>query len=424
MQCRNCNSNNFKKIINIGKQPISSIFYKKKKFNLKKYSLDLYKCKSCNLIQLSKEAPLGMMYGESYGYQTSISKLMVDHLKKKIQFINSKKYIKKNSYILDIGSNDGTFLNLYKKSNYLFGIDPSSNKFKNFYRNDINRINNFFSKKIIENYLKKNNFKKKNFDLISSFAIFYDISNPNQFCADIYDLLDTNGIWIAEFSYFPLMLKNLTYDQICHEHLTYYTLEVFESILKKNGLKVLDVFFNEINGGSIEVVCAKKESKHKINEKKIKSILKDEGLITDKSYQKFNMRINNIKKNINLFFHKNKKNNIIGYGASTKGNVVLNHCGISNKKLKYICDGNILKTGRYTPGTNIKIISKKEINIIKPNFLFVLIWSFREEVIKEQIEYLKKGGNLVFHLPRFHIITKKNYKFYLKDNFKSLSYNY
>ena len=424
MQCRNCGSNKLKKIINIGKQPISSIFYKKKKFNLKKYSLDLYKCKSCSLIQLSKEAPLRMMYGESYGYQTSISKLMVSHLKKKIQFINSKRYIKKNSYILDIGSNDGTFLNLFKKNNCLFGIDPSSNKFKNFYRKDINRINNFFSKEVIDKFLKKNNFKKKKFDLISSFAIFYDIGNPNEFCRDIYNLLDLNGIWIAEFSYFPLMLKNLTYDQVCHEHLTYYTFEVFDSILKKNGLKVLDIVFNEINGGSIEVVCAKRESKHQINYKKIKSILKDESLIKSKSYQRFNIRINNIKKNINLFFNKNKKKNIIGYGASTKGNVVLNHCGISNKKLKYICDENILKKGRYTPGTNIKIITKNEIKKINPDFLFVLIWSFRKEVIKEQLKYLNRGGNLVFHLPRFHIVNKNNYKFYLKDKFSSLSYNY
>ena len=156
----------------------------------------------------------------------------------------------------------------------------------------------------------------------------------------------------------------------------------------------------------------------------IKSILKDESLIKSKSYQRFNIRINNIKKNINLFFNKNKKKNIIGYGASTKGNVVLNHCGISNKKLKYICDENILKKGRYTPGTNIKIITKNEIKKINPDFLFVLIWSFRKEVIKEQLKYLNRGGNLVFHLPRFHIINKNNYKFYLKDKFSSLSYNY
>jgi len=424
MQCRNCKSNKFKKIINLGRQPISSIFYKRKKYNLRKYSLDLYKCHRCNLIQLSKEAAPGIIYGKSYGYQTSISKLMIDHLKKKIKFINYKNYINRNSYILDIGSNDGTFLNFFKKNNYLFGIDPSSNKFKNFYRKDINRINDFFSKSAIDKFLKKKKLNKKKFDLITSFAIFYDISNPNLFCRDINNLLNINGVWIAEFSYLPLMLKNLTYDQICHEHVTYYTLKVFENILRKNGLKILDVFFNEINGGSIEVISAKIESKLKVNHLKIKSILKDESLISHKSYQKFNMRIKNIKKNINSFFYKNKKKSIFGYGASTKGNIVLNHCKVSNKRMKYICDANILKIGRYTPGTNIKIISKNEIKIAKPDFLFVLIWSFRKEVIKEQIGYLNRGGNLVFHLPRLHIINKKNYKFYLKEKFKRLSYNY
>jgi len=423
MQCRNCSSKKLKKIVNIGNQPVSSVFYKKKKYNLKRYPLDLFKCENCELIQLFKTVSLDKMYGENYGYQTSISGLMVSHLKKKIKFLYSKKYIIKNSSVLDIGSNDGTFLNFFKRSNMLFGIDPSSRKFKKFYRKNIHLINDFFSKKNLDKYLKRNNIENKKFDLISSFAIFYDINDPNSFCNDIYKLLNRDGLWISEFSYFPLMLKNLTYDQICHEHLTYYTLKVFNSIIKKNNLKILDVFFNEINGGSIEVLCSRKDSKLKSNNKKIKSVLKNESYINKKSYENFNDRISNVKKNINKFFGKNKKK-IIGYGASTKGNIVLNHSNITDKNLMYICDENKLKHNRYTPGTNIKIISKEKMRSIQPDFLLVLIWSFRKEVIKQEIKYLKKGGTLVFHLPRFHIINKYNYKFYLKNNFKKLSYNY
>ena len=423
MKCRNCRSLRLKKIVNLGRQPISSIFYKKKKYNLKQFPLDLYKCLNCELIQLSRTPPPKKMFGETYGYQTSISKLMVSHLKKKIKFLYSKKYIKKDSFILDIGSNDGTFLNFFEKSNKLFGIDPSGNKFKKFYNNEIYLINDFFSKKTLDKFLNKNNFKKKNFDLISSFAIFYDVNNPNSFCKDIANLLNKDGIWISEFSYFPLMLKNLTYDQICHEHVTYYTLSVFNSIIRKNNLKIIDVFFNEINGGSIEVLCSRLDSRFKTNSKKIQSILKNESNISNKSYKNFNNRVHKVKKNVNSFFHKNKKK-IIGYGASTKGNITLNHCGLSNKNLPYICDENKLKFSRYTPGSNIKIISKKKMRSIQPDFLFVLIWSFRKEVIKQEIKYLKKGGNLVFHLPRFYIINKYNYKIYLKKSLKNLSYNY
>ncbi len=123
-------------------------------------------------------------------------------------------------------------------------------------------------------------------------------------------------------------------------------------------------------------------------------------------------------------FLKKSKNNIIGYGASTKGNIVLNHCKLTEKTLPYICDANPYKFGRYTLGSNIKIISKKMMRKIQPDYLFVLIWSFRSEVIKQELNYIKKGGKLIFHLPIFHIIDKKNYKKYLKEDFKTFSYNY
>ena len=195
---------------------------------------------------------------------------MVNHIKKKFTYLNSGKYLKKNSFILDIGSNDGTFLNFFAKKRKdlnLFGIDPSSQKFKGYYNKKINLIPDYFSKKKIDEFFSKKKIKNK-FDLITSFAMFYDIEDPNAFAKDIFNLLDKNGLWVLEFSYFPLLLKNLTYDQICHEHVTYYTLTTFNKIAKQNGFRVIDFSFNEINGGSIEVICSKKNSKHKPKVKK------------------------------------------------------------------------------------------------------------------------------------------------------------
>ena len=137
----------------------------------------------------------------------------------------------------------------------------------------------------------------------------------------------------------------------------------------------------------------------------------------------FNKRVDNIKKVLNLFLEKNK-NDIIGYGASTKGNIVLNHCKIDEKKLKYICDANPYKFNRYTPGSNIKIISKQKMRKMKPKYLLVLIWSFRKEVIDQEKKFLLNGGKLVFHLPMFHIVDKTNYKYFLNNNFDSFSYNF
>ena len=426
MKCRNCRKKSFKKILDLGSQPISSLFYKSKKYKLKSYPLDLYKCNSCDLIQFSKLAPLDDMYGSTYGYRTSLSKYMINHMKEKFKKFNDFKYLRKNSNLLDIGSNDGTFLNFFankRKDLSLFGMDPSSEKFLDYYNKKINLIPDYFSKKKLNIYLKKIDFKKK-FNLITSFAMFYDIEDPNSFTKDIFDLLDKNGIWISEFSYFPLLLKNLTYDQICHEHVTYYTLNTFKKIAEKNGFKIIDVSFNEINGGSIEVVCAKKEGKHSSNLKKIQTVLDDEKKINNQSFLNLGKRIDNVKKFLKILLTNIHKNEIIGYGASTKGNIVLNHCGINQKYLKYICDANPYKFGRYTPGSNIKIISKKEMRKRKPKYLLVLIWSFRSEVIKQEIKFIKKGGKLIFHLPMLHIIDKTNYQKYLNKDFTDFSYNY
>lgn len=426
MKCRNCKQKKLKKIVTIGSQPISSVFYNSKKYNLKKYSLDLYQCNNCDLVQFFKLAPLEDMYGSTYGYRTSLSKYMVNHIKQKYIKLKTNSLLKKNSYILDIGSNDGTFLNFFAKERKdlnLFGMDPSAEKFKKFYNKKINVIVDYFSKKKLDVYLTQRDYKKK-FSLITSFAMFYDIEDPNSFTKDIFDSLSKEGLWISEFSYFPLLLKNLTYDQICHEHVTYYTLSTFEKIVKKNGFKIIDFSLNEINGGSIEVVCAKKESKYKCEDKKLKLIFEDEKKINKESYFRFYQRINNIKNILNLFLNNIKKEEIIGYGASTKGNIVLNHCGISENNLKYICDSNPYKHGRFTPGTNIKIISKEHMRKIKPKYLLVLIWSFRSEVIKQEIRFIKNGGKLIFHLPMFHIVDKTNYKDFVNKKFDTFSYNY
>ena len=424
MICKSCHQKRLKRVIAIGSQPVSSVFLSKKINNLKKYSLDLYECQNCNLVQFYKLAPLQDMYGSTYGYRTSLSKLMINHIKMKYEKISKFIKFKKGSNILDIGSNDGTFLNFFdnKKKINIIGIDPSAKKFSKYYKKNINLIINYFSLFEVKKFLKKKQIKNNNFTLISSLAMFYDINDPNKFCKDISNLLEPNGIWILEMSYFPLLLSNLTYDQICHEHVAYYTLTSFNKIIKKNGLKILDISFNEINGGSIEIICSKTNSRHKPKKEKIENILNEEKKINDAAYKRFNDRIENTKKIINLFLNEFKNKKIIGYGASTKGNIVLNHCKINSKHLKFICDANPEKYGKFTPGSNIKIISKETMRKMKPDYLFVLIWSFRSEVIKQEENYIKNGGKLIFHLPMLHVVDKNNYKNFLKEDFKSLSY--
>ena len=422
MICRNCKKKRFNKISNIGKQPISSLFLKKK-VQIKNYSLDLYKCKHCDLVQLSKIPNLKDMYGSEYGYKTSVSKLMVDHLKKKISKLSRFRIFKKKSKILDIGSNDGTFLNFFSKfknKNELFGIDPSASAFIENYNKKINVIIDFFNKNNVRKHFID---KKIKFSLITSYAMFYDIEKPNEFCNGIEKILDKNGIWALEFSYFPLLLKNLTYDQICHEHCVYYSLSTFNKIISNNNLKIIDFSINEINGGSIEVICAKKNSNFKINKNKINRLFNEEKNISNKDFEKFNLRMENSKKNLQLFLKGQNKKNIIGYGASTKGNVILNYCKLNNQNISYICDANPTKEGKFTPGSHIKIISKNKMRKINPKYLVVLIWSFRTEVIKQEKKFIKNGGKLIFPLPVFHVVDKENYKKYLKEDFSLYSFS-
>ncbi len=423
MKCINCKNRNLEKIVVIGSQPLSGVFYKKPNRNLKEYILDLFQCNNCELVQLKKTARKNQMFGETYEYRTSLSNLMKNHIYEKILSLKKNKFLNKNSNVLDIGSNDGTFLNYLEGKGNLIGIDPSAKKFKKFYNEDIHICNDFFSKKKVFNFIKRKRIKIKKFDLITSFAMFYDVDDPNNFCKDVSESLDNDGIWVLELSYLPLMLKNLTYDQICHEHIGYYTLTSFQKIIHNNNLKIINTKFNEINGGSIEIICAKKNSKHKIYKKKIEKILRDEKKIKKSSFKNFNKRINGVRKKLQKFLKENNKKKIIGYGASTKGNIVLNHCKVKKNQIQFICDGSLRKRNKYTPGTNIKIISKEIMRRKKPKFLLVLIWSFRKEVIKQELNYLRNGGQLVFHLPRFHIVNIKNYKSFLKNDFKKLSYN-
>ena len=288
MSCKNCKSTKLIKRVKIGEQPLSGFFHKKIKKKLPKYSLDLFQCKICGLVQIKNEFNIKKMYGQHYGYETSKSKLMVNHLKEKVYRFKKNGYLKKGNYILDIGSNDGTFLNLIGDKNIRYGVDPSGKKFSDNYHN-ITLVDNFFSSK----FIKPQNTK---FDLITSFAIFYDVEDPNQFCIDINNILKPNGIWVCELSYLPLMLKNLTFDQICHEHVTYYSLSVFEKIIDQNGLKLLDVKLNEINGGSIEIICARKSSTRTVNRRLINILKRDELKINEKSFYNFSNRIKKIKK--------------------------------------------------------------------------------------------------------------------------------
>ena len=251
--------------------------------------------------------------------------------------------------------------------------------------------------------------------------MFYDLQNPNIFVKTIKTQLEKNGVWIFELSYLIDMLKLNSFDTICHEHLEYYSIHSLDFLLKKHNLKIFDISRNTINGGSIRCyVCHSNNNIYDTykNLNKIKNlILYEKKIKVNKSniYDKFNKNIKYIKKKINskinLILKQKKKIYILG--ASTKGNTILQFLDIDNKKIPYAIERNKHKIGAQTIGSNIKIIGEKSAKNMEPDYKLVLPWHFKKEIIKREYLFLKAGGKLIFPLPNFIIINKKNFKYYV-----------
>ena len=398
--CRSCKSKKLSKVFSLGKQTLTGIFPPSKNAKITKGNLSLILCNQCKLLQLENNFNPNEMYGENYGYMSSLNKSMMTHLKLKALNFQKKYNLKSGQNILDIGSNDGTFLSYFNKNFNLFGCDPTIRKFSRYYRKDIKKIPNFFSGDL---------FKDKKFNLITSISMFYDLPDPSKFAKEINSILDKNGVWHIELSYMPMMLKNISYDTICHEHLEYYSLKSLKYLLDKAGLKIISLAFNQINGGSIELDVAKKKSKFKEIKQLISWVLESEkrNKYNEISRQKdfFKQCINHkflLKKLLITLKKQNKK--VYGYGASTKGNVILQFSKIDSKLIKYIGEVNKFKFNKYTPGSKIKIVSEKQLKKFKPDYLLVLPWHFKDHILKREHQFLKNGGKFIFPLPDIEII--------------------
>ena len=402
-RCRSCLSKNLKFAFNLGVQKLTGVFPGKTNEIVPSGSLSMMFCENCKLLQLNNSFDPNIMYGDNYGYMSSLNISMVNHLKKKVNKIKNLIKINNGDTIIDIGSNDGTFLSFFPNNLKLVGIDPTIKKLGKYYKKNIIKIPNFFS----SNNIKK--FVKSKVKIISSIAMFYDLQNPVKFAEEIYETLDDHGVWHLEQSYMPMMLKNNSYDTICHEHLEYYSLESIKYIFDRVGFKIIDLEFNDINGGSFSLTLAKRKSKFKEVSKIINWLLYKEQLYRYNNLNTFKNFYENIKKHRKVFRTlmlnlRDMKKKVIGYGASTKGNVILQFCNINSRLLPYICEVNQFKHGRYTPGSKIKIISENDAKKMNPDYFLVLPWHFKNFIINKEKNYIKKNKKLIFPLPDIEII--------------------
>lgn len=404
-KCRVSKSEDLVSILKLGTQALTGVFPKNSKTKITEGPLELVWCPESALVQLKHSYDANEMYGDNYGYRSGLNQSMVDHLTNKVRYLERLAKPKQGDTILDIGSNDCTTLKTYTvKGLQRIGIDPTGKKFEEYYPNDISLISDFFS---TEAYYSVTDKQAK---IITSIAMFYDLDDPVAFACQIENVLADDGIWHFEQSYLPSMLRLTSYDTICHEHIEYYSLSAVVKILEAADLKVADVAMNNINGGSFAVTAVKKSNKQiRINSPVINWTLEQEermGLNTPKPYREFEERVfrhrEDLTRLINGLVADGKK--IYGYGASTKGNVILQFCDFTSQQITAIAEVNEEKFGRVTPGTNIPIISEDNARAAQPDYFLVLPWHFKDGILRREKEYLTNGGKFIFPFPEIEIV--------------------
>ena len=404
--CRICGNDNLVEAIDLGLQMLTGIFPKKINNNLPLSPLRLVKCHGnsgeCGLLQLDSSYDAYEMFSNNYGYRSGLNSSMVSHLQNKVKKITQLAKINTGDLIIDIGSNDGTTLKSYPYKDVTYvGIDPTGMNFKDYYPEYIHLIPDFFSSKLVDK-----NFPNKKAKVITSFSMFYDLESPLDFMYQVFETLSNDGVWITEQSYMPSMIKTNSYDTICHEHLEFYALGQIKWMADKVGFKILDVEFNNINGGSFSITLAKKNCNDYLVNTDVNKIIRlenEQGFNSLNPFYDFSKRVEQSKNDLLNFLKKikNKKQKVLILGASTKGNVLLQYCGIGSDDIEYIGEVNSEKYGCYTPGSWIPIISEEELLNKKPDYLLILPWHFKDFFINNP---KFKGIKLVFPLPKLEII--------------------
>jgi len=404
-KCRICGNKDLPNVLDLGEQMLTGVFPREKHATVTVGPLRLVKCtgsnEDCGLLQMEHSYDLGEMYGDNYGYRSGLNASMVKHLHGKVDKILSQVDLQEGDLVIDIGSNDSTTLQAYATSGpVLVGIDPTGVKFRDYYPSHIELIPDFFSADLV-----KNHFPGQKAKVVTSFSMFYDLEDPMGFMQQVYDVLADDGIWVFEQSYMPTMLETNSYDTVCHEHLEFYALRQIKWMTDRVGFRIIDVEFNDINGGSFSVSVSKSHGDMSVTPS-VQQILDQEhekGLHTLLPYQAFAKRVVASKHDLLKFIeaaHADGKT-VAVLGASTKGNVLLQYCGISTREVDFVGEVNAEKFNCYTPGTWIPIIPETDLIKNKPDYMIVLPWHFRQFFV---LNKKFSGMKLVFPLPKVEVV--------------------
>jgi NDP-4-keto-2,6-dideoxyhexose 3-C-methyltransferase len=411
--CRICGSPDLHPVIDLGSQYIASIFVEDEvpSFLQQPYPLEVVRCAAsdgCGLVQLRHTISPDVLYS-NYGYRSGTNEMMRAHLRDIAAKIEQMVDLRGGDIVLDIGCNDGTLLDSYQTAGIdKLGFDPAGNVVESARQKGLDVVNDFFS---FQSYVKvRPNMKVR---VITSIAMFYDLENPRQFIRDVASVLSDDGIWVLELSYLPLMLQKNSYDTICHEHLEYYALKPIEGMLQREQLQVHRIEFNDINGGSFRLYIRKDTfgpvlQHDRLFLDKVRADERALGLDKDRPYMLFREAVSRLRGELRglLVELREAGKSVYVYGASTKGNIILQFCGIDNALVAKAADRNPMKWGMRTLGTGIPIVSEEEARSENPDYFLVLPWHFLASFINREKIFLNRGGKFIVPLPEVQIVGK------------------
>ena len=406
-ECRSCGSTNLTNILSLGLQyPSNFIELNSISDKREQIPLELIFCekKDCGLLQLKHTASRESLYKE-YWFRSGLNEKMVEALNDITKSVEKRISLSENDIVLDIGCNDGTLLRSYQSKVRLVGFEPASNLVDEAKEGTELIINNFFSF-----YEFVQHFPNERIKVITSIAMFYDLEDPNSFVSDIVNCLDQDGIWIIQMAYLIPMLELNAFDNIVHEHLEYWSLKSLKRLLEEHDLEIFDVELNDVYGGSFRIFVKTKKN-DKINiQNSVDEFLKKEdefGLEKKETYLNFANRVNSLKNKLNDFIKKEISNGklIYAYGASTKGNTLLQFYNLNNKLISKAADRDSKKFGKMTIGSNIPVISEEQARDEKPDYFLVLPWHLVDFFKERENEFLNNGGKFIVPLPDFKIIS-------------------
>jgi SAM-dependent methyltransferase len=405
-KCRYCDTTLVQPFLNLGELPLANAFLtdeqaKKDEFRC---PLALCFCAKCGLVQLSHVVPPKMMFS-NYLYVSSTTKTFQTHFSEYAIAVRKKLKVKREALAVDIGSNDGFLLKCYQQEGLKsVGVEPAKNLSETANTQGLETVNSYFNSESVKTIIQKHG----RAEVISGNNVFAHINDIATVCECVNQLLREDGFFVIEFPYLVTMVKELLFDMVYHEHLSYITLTALRHVLDRFNLGIFDLDHVSSHGGSLRVYIQKRGGPYPASPK-VGQCLEDErqsGYLLFETYQKFAKRIHRVREIMLKFVNdiKSEGKTISGYGAPAKGNTLISFCGFTDKEIEFIVEDNPLKQNLLTPGSRIPVVSRAHLMENTTDYVILFAWNFAPEILKKLDPLAKKGVKFIIPLPKPHIV--------------------